>query len=79
MPRWPESGRRKWISSWPSWINCEDGNGSPRVGTTHALKGLQDCRECHVQPDWLLIYSIDSDAGELILIRTGSHADLFEK
>ena len=32
-------------------------------------------RECHIQPDWLLIYQIESN--ELQLVRTGSHADLF--
>jgi len=32
-------------------------------------------RECHIQPDWLLIYRIEGD--ELQLVRTGSHADLF--
>lgn len=43
----------------------------------HQLKGtLKDCRECHIEPDWLLIYRIDGS--ELCLIRTGSHADLFE-
>ena len=45
----------------------------------HALTGdYTGFRECHVQPDWLLIYSIDH--GKLILTasRTGSHADLFE-
>jgi mRNA interferase YafQ len=34
-------------------------------------------RECHIESDWLLIYKIDAD--RLILERTGSHADLFEK
>ena len=34
-------------------------------------------RECHVQPDWLLIYRIDDDQLELFLFRTGTHADLF--
>ena len=43
----------------------------------HRLKGtLKDCRECHVEPDWLLIYRIEGS--ELCLVRTGSHADLFE-
>jgi mRNA interferase YafQ len=43
----------------------------------HQLKGVyKDCRECHVQPDWLLIYRIE--AGMLQLVRTGSHADLFK-
>ncbi|MDR0468555.1 MAG: type II toxin-antitoxin system YafQ family toxin [Peptococcaceae bacterium] len=44
----------------------------------HPLKGgYQGCRECHITPDWLLIYEIDN--GELILhlTRTGTHADLF--
>ena len=34
-------------------------------------------RECHVQPDWLLIYAIDSEQLILTTIRTGSHNDLF--
>ena len=34
-------------------------------------------RECHIQPDWLLIYRIDEDALFLFLSRTGSHSDLF--
>jgi mRNA interferase YafQ len=43
----------------------------------HALKGtLSDCRECHIEPDWLLIYRVEGT--ELCLVRTGSHADLFE-
>ena len=44
----------------------------------HALSGnYKDFRECHIKPDWLLIYSIDDKELELFLIRTGSHADLF--
>jgi mRNA interferase YafQ len=43
----------------------------------HKLKGLlKDCRECHIDPDWLLIYRIEGS--ELCLVRTGSNADLFE-
>jgi mRNA interferase YafQ len=42
----------------------------------HSLIGnWQDCRECHIKPDWLLIYQLKEN--ELILIRTGSHSDLF--
>ncbi|MDY6836358.1 MAG: type II toxin-antitoxin system YafQ family toxin [Thermodesulfobacteriota bacterium] len=42
----------------------------------HQLKGpLKDCRECHIEPDWLLIYRIEGS--ELCLVRTGSHSDLF--
>ncbi len=43
----------------------------------HQLVGpLKDCRECHIEPDWLLIYRIEGS--ELCLLRTGSHTDLFE-
>jgi mRNA interferase YafQ len=42
----------------------------------HSLKGpLKDCRECHLEGDWLLIYRIEGNA--LCLVRTGSHSDLF--
>ena len=34
-------------------------------------------RECHIEPDWLLIYRINKDALELFLFRTGTHSDLF--
>jgi mRNA interferase YafQ len=46
----------------------------------HPLKGnYAGFRECHIQPDWLLIYKIDK--GNLILTatRTGSHSDLFDE
>jgi mRNA interferase YafQ len=43
----------------------------------HKLKGdFKDCWECHIEPDWLLVYRKSED--EIIFIRTGSHADLFE-
>ena len=42
----------------------------------HALVGAyQGTRECHLEPDWLLIYQETSDEG--VLIRCGTHADLF--
>lgn len=34
-------------------------------------------RECHIQPDWLLIYCVDGEQLILTLARTGSHSDLF--
>lgn len=34
-------------------------------------------RECHIQPDWLLIYEIDGEQPILLLSRTGTHSDLF--
>jgi mRNA interferase YafQ len=43
----------------------------------HALHGkYSQARDCHVGPDWILIYAIVED--ELRLIRTGSHAELFK-
>ena len=42
----------------------------------HVLVGqYKGTRECHVEPDWLLIY--ESAETEIVLIRTGSHSDLF--
>ena len=44
----------------------------------HPLIGdYEDFRECHVKPDWLLIYRIDDEELELYLFRTGTHSDLF--
>jgi mRNA interferase YafQ len=49
----------------------------PLENRDHQLKGtLKDCRECHIEPDWLLIYRIEGS--ELCLVRTGTHSDLFE-
>lgn len=48
----------------------------PEKYKDHYLIGnYKDCKECHILPDWLLIYKISNDT--LILIRTGSHSDLF--
>ncbi len=46
----------------------------------HPLAGnYKGCRECHIQPDWLLIYRIEKDILVLGLTRTGTHSDLFKK
>jgi len=43
----------------------------------HRLQGeMKGCWECHIEPDWLLIW--DEDDQQLVLIRCGTHADLFE-
>ncbi len=48
----------------------------PPKNKDHALKGnYSGRRECHITPDWLLIYRVDEN--ELYLDRTGTHADLF--
>jgi len=42
----------------------------------HALFGdYKGCRECHIKPDWLLIYQVGNDI--IVFERTGSHSDLF--
>ena len=44
----------------------------------HALSGdYLNFRECHIKPDWILIYHIDDEELELFLLRTGTHSDLF--
>lgn len=44
----------------------------------HRLSGEFDhCWECHIAPDWLLIYAVDDGELILYLMRTGSHSDLF--
>ena len=46
----------------------------------HALSGnYKDYRECHIQPDWLLIYLLEEDILTLTLIDTGTHSDLFDE
>jgi len=43
----------------------------------HSLKGqYKEKRDCHIEPDWLLIYSVEGD--DLVLYRTGSHSELFK-
>lgn len=52
------------------------GQPLPAANKDHTLKGnYTGSRECHIEPDWLLIYRIEGD--ELILEDTGSHSDLF--
>ena len=44
----------------------------------HDLSGnFRGTRECHIEPDWLLIYEIKEDILVLMLSRTGTHSDLF--
>ncbi len=49
----------------------------PAKNRDHPLQGdYKGCRECHTQPDWLLIYKIEGDS--IYFIRTGTHSDLFK-
>jgi mRNA interferase YafQ len=53
------------------------GEHLPPARRDHPLKGVwKGRRECHIAPDWLLIY--ESTDTELVLLRTGTHADLFD-
>ena len=46
----------------------------------HALTGnYHGFRECHIEPDWLLVYEIRHDILVLTVTRVGSHSDLFKK
>lgn len=55
-----------------------DGKELPSKYKDHALIGnYKGCRECHITPDWLLIYEVDGDELFLYLTRTGFHSDLF--
>lgn len=52
----------------------------PEKYRDHALvnsRDYKDMRECHIEPDWLLVYKIYEDKLLLKLIRTGTHSDLF--
>lgn len=40
-------------------------------------KKYKNCGECHIEPDWLLVYKYQNDELVLLLIATGSHSELF--
>lgn len=40
-------------------------------------KYYKNCRECHIEPDWLLVYQYEDNKLNLLLIATGSHSELF--
>ena len=55
-----------------------NGETLPEKNKDHALSGeYSGCRECHILPDWLLIYEIANEELILYLTRTGTHSDLF--
>ena len=54
------------------------GEDLPARNRDHMLSGdYAGCHECHITPDWLLIYEINGEELILYLTRTGSHSDLF--
>lgn len=55
------------------------GEQLPEKYKDHSLAGnYTGCRECHITPDWLLIYEISDKELFLYLTRTGTHSDLFQ-
>ncbi len=55
-----------------------NGESLPPKSKDHMLFGdFEGCRECHITPDWLLIYEISENELILYLTRTGTHSDLF--
>jgi len=56
----------------------KSGNPLPVKYKDHPLLGdRRGSRDCHIGPDWLLIYRIQQSESKLFLIRTGTHSDLF--
>ena len=54
------------------------GEPLPEKNRDHQLSGdYAGCRECHITPDWLLIYEVVEETLILYLTRTGTHSDLF--
>jgi mRNA interferase YafQ len=57
----------------------EAGKPLPEKYFDHPLSGIfKGCRECHILPDWLLIYEYSDDDVIIYLTRTGTHSDLFK-
>jgi addiction module toxin, relE/stbE family len=56
------------------------GEPLPRIYKDHSLSSeWRNYRDCHIRPDWILIYRIIEDSLILELTRTGTHSDLFKK
>lgn len=55
-----------------------EGKSLPAEYKDHSLTGdYKGCRECHISPDWLLVYEIIEKDLLLYLTRTGTHSDIF--
>lgn len=62
-------------------FKLQNGEPLPAKNRDHQLinyMGKDAVRECHIQPDWLLVYEIQQDKLILGLLRTGTHSDLFK-
>ena len=57
-----------------------EGTALPPKYKDHKLSGdFLGCRECHITPDWILIYEVRNDVLMLYLTRTGTHSDIFKR
>ena len=62
---------------WDIVENIANGISLPAKNRDHALTGNYiGCRECHIEPDWLLVYEIQNNELLLVLMRIGTHSDL---
>ena len=62
----------------PARLNLNRMNRQNREAQLQLDSGdYSGCFECHVKPDWLLIYMLDNEANTATFLRTGTHADLF--
>ena len=69
-----------WTSQFKKDYKLANSEPLPEKNKDHELTGdWVGHRECHIQPDWLLIYRIEDDVLVLTLARTGTHSDLFDK
>ena len=66
------------LSKLETIVDClRNGKTLPPSAVAHPLKGdWKTYWDCHIEPDWLLIYKVTDE--EVLLARTGTHADLFE-
>ena len=59
-------------------VILEKNGALPSTYKPHLLHGnYSGLMECHISPDWLLIYRVNTEENEIDLIRMGSHSDLF--
>ena len=58
----------------------ESGSELPSSYKPHRLRGeMSGLWECHIRPDWLLVWKQNEDTLQLVLMSTGTHSDLFKK
>jgi mRNA interferase YafQ len=60
-------------------INREDLPSRYRDRKLKGKFGISNCRECHIEPDWFLVYKINEKKMTLTAIDMGTHSDLFKE